>query len=107
MEASTQREIRRTIKATVLTVEQYKAVSKEVEMATPDLEAEGTFSLLSDCVKAVGRVLTNEEKTESGIRGTKETNLDEDELKEICTDLPIVHGTYYNPWDKGIIMCNF
>ena len=21
--------------------------------------------------------------------------------------LPIVHGTYYNPWDKGIIMCNF
>ena len=102
MEASTQTEIRRTIKATVLTMEQFKTVGKELEMATPDLEAEGTFSLLSQGVTEIGRVLTNEEFGESGLRNAKETNLNEEEVKEIFNELPIVHGTYYHPSKKEL-----
>ena len=95
MEASTNTEIRRKVSCTVLTPEQYKAVSKTVEMATPDLEAEGTFSLLSAGVTNIGRTLENDEEGEFG-KKPKESNLDDEEIKEIHS-LPIVHGVYYNP----------
>ena len=100
MQASTLTEIRRKVSCTVLTPEQYKTVSKEVEMATPDLEAEGTFSLLSEGVVNTGRTLENDEIGEFG-KKPKETNLGEDEVKEIHS-LPIVHGTYYNPRNKKL-----